>query len=116
MSDSPLLELPVRMVEQLKEADAFRVYRPRDRDLFNNYWAMASNKLFSVVDIHVGENVFHCHRFILSIRSPVSAAMFASEMIESQTGKVGIDDADPDVFEKLLNYFYTGPLKTIHRR
>ena len=52
------------------------------------------------------------HVNILKIRSPVFAAMFEHEMEESKTGRVPIQDIDPDVFHQLLHYIYSGRTKT----
>ena len=48
------------------------------------------------------------HSTILTARSPVFAAMLQNEMEESKTGKVMIQDVQPDVFEQLLRYIYAG--------
>ena len=47
---------------------------------------------FSDVKITCGKEVFHCHRSILSVRSPVFAAMFQSDMIENTSRNVNIKD------------------------
>ena len=50
------------------------------------------------VEILVGEDAFGAHRSLLSARSPVFAAMFASGMKEAECGQVRIEDVDPVVF------------------
>jgi speckle-type POZ protein len=47
------------------------------------------------------------HRCILMARSPVFHAMFSSEMTESVTGEIFVEDIDPAVMNELLNYMYT---------
>jgi hypothetical protein len=56
------------------------------------------------------EGLLFAHRFILSARSPVFAAMFSNDMIESQTGRVEIHDADFCLFRHFLKFIYTGKL------
>jgi len=47
------------------------------------------------------------HKWILSARSPVFAAMVESGMKESVENRVEIDDIAPDIFEALLRFIYT---------
>lgn len=54
------------------------------------------------------ETKYSAHRGILSARSPVFAAMFASGMTESQLGTVRIKDVTPKAMQTLLSYMYTG--------
>jgi speckle-type POZ protein len=42
------------------------------------------------------------------MRSPVFAAMFLHPTKEMQTGEVEVEDVDPDVFQEVLRYMYTG--------
>ena len=48
------------------------------------------------------------HVNVLSIRSPVFAAMFENDMEESKTGRVIIQDICPEVFKQLLQFIYSG--------
>lgn len=48
------------------------------------------------------------HLSILGARSPVFAAMFKHDMKESETGRVNIQDIQPDIFKELLHYIYSG--------
>ena len=48
------------------------------------------------------------HKKILSARSPVFAAMFKHDMLETQTGKVIIKDIDMEIFKELLHFIYYG--------
>ncbi len=51
---------------------------------------------------------FRAHKFILSTRSPVFAAMFQhSEMKENQENRVVVQDISPDIFDALLRFLYT---------
>ena len=71
-----------------------------------------TNKDLSDVKIFCGDKVFDCHQIILSSRSPVFEAMFQAEMTEKMTRKVQIDDFPPDVMEEVINFIYTGCVKT----
>lgn len=51
---------------------------------------------------------FSAHKAILAMRSPVFAAMFLHPTKEELTSKVEIEDINPDVFQEVLRYLYTG--------
>jgi hypothetical protein len=67
---------------------------------------------FSDVKITCGEEVFHCHRNILSVRSPVFKAMFQSDMIENISRIVDIKDIKPVVVKEMLHFIYNGATST----
>jgi len=71
-------------------------------------WASAVNRRMTDVEFLVGEEVFGAHRSLISARSPVFAAMFASGMKEAATGRVRIEDVDPTTFQLFLKFLYTG--------
>ena len=66
------------------------------------------NKKFSDVKIISGDEEFHCHRIILSGRSPVFEAMFRSDMTENNSEEVCIKDIDPKVVREMLHFIYNG--------
>ena len=66
------------------------------------------SKKYADVTISCGDNKFDCHKIILASRSHVFEAMFDSNMKEMKTGKVEIQDMDPEVLGNLLQYIYTG--------
>jgi len=75
-------------------------------------WAAAVNRKMTDVEFLLGDEAFGAHRSILSARSPVFAAMFASGMKEAETGQVRIEDVDHETFLKFLKFLYTGTLET----
>ena len=66
------------------------------------------DKKFSDVKIVAGSEEFHCHRIILSWRSPVFEAMFQSDMIENTSRRVDMKDIRPEVVREMLYFIYTG--------
>ncbi|XP_052231370.1 kelch-like protein 24 [Dreissena polymorpha] len=58
--------------------------------------------------IVVDGRVFPCHKVVLSAMSPYFEAMFNHDMIETRGGIVTLYDIEPDVFDCLLRYMYTG--------
>ncbi len=75
-------------------------------------WASAVNKQLTDVEFQVEGESFAAHRSLLSARSSVFTAMFDSGMKELHTGKVQIDDVDPDTFRCFLEFLYTGMLES----
>ena len=54
---------------------------------------------------------FFAHKFMLSARSSVFAAMFShKETKECETGEVDVTDCEGDIMEVFLQYIYTGNL------
>lgn len=72
--------------------------------------AACASKLTDVV-LLVGDQSVDAHRFILSARSPIFAAMFKSGMSECQTSRVRIEGTDPTTFRDFLKFLYTGMLE-----
>ena len=62
----------------------------------------------SDVTINVKGEEFRLHRNILSARSIFFNSMFKSNMKESITGVVSIDDCESDIFRSFIHYVYTG--------
>ncbi|XP_046638663.1 speckle-type POZ protein-like [Daphnia pulicaria] len=62
----------------------------------------------SDVTFNIRGRKFPAHKAILIMRSPVFAAMFLHPTKELQTGEVEVEDIDPDVFQEVLRYLYTG--------
>ena len=85
-------------------------YQRSDIRLGGQLWAAAEAKHQTDVEFIVGDRSFWAHKFILAARSPVLKAMFGANMIESRTGRVRIDDADPETFDRFLHFLYTGQL------
>ena len=75
-------------------------------------WGAAQTKQLSDVEFLVDGKSFGAHRFIVSARSPVFAAIFSSDMTEGNTGTVTINETDPGVFETFLKFLYTGMLES----
>ncbi|XP_046646399.1 TD and POZ domain-containing protein 4-like [Daphnia pulicaria] len=62
----------------------------------------------SDVTFNVRGQKFPAHIIILAMRSPVFAAMFQHPTKEMLSGNVEVEDVDPDVFQEVLRYLYTG--------
>jgi speckle-type POZ protein len=56
------------------------------------------------------DETIRTHKCVLMIRSAVFRAMFSSEMIESTTKEVLIEDIDPSVMRELVRYLCTSEI------
>ena len=83
--------------------------------LSNDLHLLFNSKEYADVKITCGGKVFECHKNILASRSPVFKTMFDSNMRESFTGNVEINNMAPDVLENLLSYIYTCNAPSIDR-
>ena len=60
------------------------------------------------VTIEVGNKQFSCHKTLLSAMSSYFDAMFSSGMRESISGHVTFPEMDPELFEIVIRFLYTG--------
>ena len=60
------------------------------------------------MNFNIGGRDFPAHKNILSARSDVFAAMFQHPTKENLTNQIKIEDIEPDVFQELLRFIYTG--------
>jgi speckle-type POZ protein len=65
---------------------------------------------FSDVNFTIRGREFPAHKNILATRSEVFAAMFQHPTKEQLTNQIKIEDIEPDVFQELLRFIYTGRL------
>uniref|UniRef100_A0A0D9XJR5 BTB domain-containing protein n=1 Tax=Leersia perrieri TaxID=77586 RepID=A0A0D9XJR5_9ORYZ len=73
--------------------------------------ALHSSKVGADVVFQVGERRFAAHRCVLAVQSPVFNAELYGKMKESDPNQVvHIEDTEPDVFDALLTFVYTGLL------
>jgi speckle-type POZ protein len=70
--------------------------------------AMLTTGRTSDIALYVGHREFNAHRFVLCARSPYFEGLFASTMRDAAADGHTIPDTEPDVFEQLLLWLYTG--------
>ena len=71
-----------------------------------------NDKQFSDVILNIRGREFPAHKNILATRSEVFAAMFQHPMKEKATNHIEIEDIEPEVFQELLRFIYTGRVST----
>ena len=74
-------------------------------ELFNN---MSSSNVI----LNIRGREFPAHKIILATRSEVFAAMFKHPTKENSNNQVKIEDIEPEVFDQLLYFIYTGRVST----
>jgi speckle-type POZ protein len=67
---------------------------------------------FSDVILNIRGREFPAHKNILAARSEVFAAMFKHPMREQSTYQIKMEDIEPEVFQELLRFIYTGRVRT----
>lgn len=63
---------------------------------------------FCDVRLCVGGRLFGVHRLVLAASGPYFAALFSGAMSEAHEEEVRIEGVEAEVFEKLLEFIYTG--------
>ncbi|XP_033224523.1 speckle-type POZ protein B-like [Belonocnema kinseyi] len=78
-----------------------------------NFQPFLNNKSLSDVVFYVNGSEFPAHKVILSSASPVFSRMFSNEMRENLMNQVEMTETDPDVFNEMLRYIYTGKVEDL---
>ncbi len=65
---------------------------------------------FTDVVFNIGTRQFPAHKSIMAARSEVFAAMFQHPTTENLTNQAIIEDMEPEVFQEMLRFIYTGRL------
>lgn len=65
------------------------------------------------VTFNVTDKKFRAHQDILRARSEVFRSMLRHDMLEKNSGVINEPDCDPEAFEQLLHYIYTGKLERL---
>jgi len=121
-NDSLTLFFDITMIEEGKESIEFAEPGSMSLALSSNYHhkklaedftTLLSSKHQSDITFKCEEKLFDCHQIILASRSHVFKTMFESNMKEKLTGSVEIKDMDPEVFEDVLKYIYSGEAPNI---
>jgi speckle-type POZ protein len=77
-------------------------------ELITHLDGLFDNMQFSDVNFNIGGREFLAHKVILSARSQYFAAMFQHPTKENSTNQVKIEDIEPEFFDQLLRFIYTG--------
>ncbi|XP_043479772.1 speckle-type POZ protein B-like [Leptopilina heterotoma] len=89
--------------------------RRKCNDPMENMKSLLGNETFKDVKFKVANREFTAHKAILTIQSPVFAAMFNSKMSEELTSIVQIKDIKPTIFQQMLNFIYNVEIKDLDK-
>ena len=78
--------------------------------------ALLTESKHSDVVLECGERKFHCHKAVLSLRSPVFDRMLEVDMEEAAQGCIIVKDMEAEVLEKVLEFVYTGEVEEVGDR
>lgn len=95
-----------------KRANVLNPFSDGGNVLQSHLETLFENAMLSDVNFDVNGREFKAHKAILASRSEVFASMFKHATTENITNRVVIKDIDPDVFQQLLRFIYTGRLST----
>ncbi|XP_075070218.1 kelch-like protein 40 [Mixophyes fleayi] len=97
------------MTLPVQQADELRLYQ--QTLLQDGLKDMLDHSKFIDCVLRIKEKEFPCHRLVLAACSPYFRAMFLSDLEESKKKEIDLEDVDPDVMEKILNYIYTSEIE-----
>ena len=80
------------------------------RDSFAALQEFFENKQLCDVEVKVGKKKIPCHRLVLACASRYFKTMFTSEMTESRSTEVTIQDIDENSLEQLIAFAYTAKI------
>ncbi|GFR19453.1 speckle-type POZ protein-like [Trichonephila clavata] len=83
-------------------------------DLKKDMGFLYTEGIFTDVKLCTPTTSFRAHKAILSARSPVFRAMFATDMKEKIEKRVYITDLEDDIIHKMLRYVYSNALEGVH--
>jgi BTB/POZ domain-containing protein 7 len=87
--------------------------RPRVRTLKEDLLALYKGQCFTDVVLEFKGIEFHCHRFILSSRSPFFQMLLAKNPGHRVCVNIDNPELTVDIFRMMVHYLYTGDVPTI---
>jgi hypothetical protein len=78
--------------------------------IIGHFCSMLGDPTFADFKFIVKGKEFKVHKNILAAASPVFLKMFTTDMEESRKGECKIDDFNPETFEEMLRFIYSGKL------
>ncbi|KAL6659214.1 hypothetical protein ACP70R_003254 [Stipagrostis hirtigluma subsp. patula] len=112
MADSFAIECTVTVIPETPTASSATAPQVKvpPSDMMEQLGKMYATKDGADVTYCVMGELFHAHKAILAMRSPVFKAELYGGMMESIAELIEVQDMRPDVFEALLQYIYTDAL------
>lgn len=101
--------IPIHFCVDLGERVADFSFRLLDSLYADQLWSAADSKQFTDVEFVVAGKSFAAHQAIVAARSTYFSQLFLKDKRQHQ--QCVIQDVNPDEFEQLLYFMYTGTLK-----
>ncbi|CAO2189226.1 unnamed protein product [Urochloa humidicola] len=79
-------------------------------DILENLGKLLESGERSDVTFKVKGEVFHAHKFVLAMQSPVFEAELYGPMRDKKRQSITVEDMEPDAFKALLRFMYTDSL------
>jgi len=86
---------------------------PDQHSLASDLHKLVNNQKYSDICFNVSGKTFYAHKNILSTRSELFLASISSGMKESQNNVISLNDIEPEVFEYILTFLYTGSVRVM---
>ncbi|CAH1239521.1 IPP [Branchiostoma lanceolatum] len=80
------------------------------KNVLSQFNKLRGRREFCDVEFSVGTSLFPVHRAVVAACSPYFAAMLGGGMSEAHRGQVELHAVEPDVFNMLLDFMYTGSI------
>ena len=91
----------------------FKTIPDQIQNVEKDFQPFLNNKALSDVVFLISGSEFPAHKVILASASPVFDRMFSHEMRENIMNQVEVTETDPDVFNEMLRYIYTGNVEDL---
>ncbi|KAH3762968.1 Speckle-type POZ protein [Pelomyxa schiedti] len=102
------LTVHLRLTVITETLNTVALHTPVADTLADDMAALLKSGFGADIRFNVRGRRFSAHKGILYARSPVMKAMLDSGMKEATTGEVAIEEVEPDVFQELLYFMYSG--------
>lgn len=83
-------------------------FNPHEHRLLEDFGQLFHSREGSDIVLMVDDKKLNAHKSVLLARSPVFAAMFASDMAEKRESKISITDITYEALCEMLRFMYTG--------
>ncbi|CAL5007384.1 unnamed protein product [Urochloa decumbens] len=108
--DVTVIKKPI--VEDIAIASDFEVQVPPS-DMSETFGKFLDSKEIADVTFEVKGEVFHAHKAVLAIRSPVFMAELYGPMRDEGRTSINVEDMEPAVFRALLHFIYRDSLPSM---
>ncbi|XP_063705681.1 kelch-like ECH-associated protein 1B isoform X2 [Culicoides brevitarsis] len=81
------------------------------KDAIRQMQMMRSNQLLTDVILEVDQELYHCHKIVLSAASPYFQAMFTGGLRECEMNRVKLQGVCPAAMSRIISFMYSGQVR-----